>query len=254
MGQCGNQLGHELFEALHAEGASARPELAAAVRRVYFTEEPAAGLGAPPRARAVLVDSEPRAVEGCLHPGSERRGRWQYRATGACVRQGGAANNWAFGFHHHGPAMAEDVLERVQQEAERCDRLEGFLAIHSVAGGTGSGVGSHVLQLLRDAFPSTTLAAVSVWPLESGEVSVQSYNSALSLSAAYDCADLVLMCENGRYLDICSGALKERSPSLASLNAAMPPGGPRCGRSWRRAARPQDHVGSPSPTRASWPR
>mmetsp|Transcript_16055 Transcript_16055/g.51358 ORF Transcript_16055/g.51358 Transcript_16055/m.51358 type:complete len:297 (+) Transcript_16055:154-1044(+) len=191
LGQCGNQLGEELLNSLDAEAARARSTMAAAVRRVYFAERRASDV--PWRARSVLVDTEPRVVQRCMEDeDGSRGGSWCYSKASTVWKQGGAANNWSHGFCIHGPAMAEEVLDRVRREAEGCDRLEGFLALHSVAGGTGSGLGSFVLQLLRDSFPSSTLASVSVWPFESGEVSIQSYNAVLSLGALYEHTDGLL--------------------------------------------------------------
>ena len=39
---------------------------------------------------------------------------------------------------------------RADREAEYCDSLEGFTLCHSIAGGTGSGMGSYLLELLSD--------------------------------------------------------------------------------------------------------
>lgn len=213
LGQCGNQLGRQFFDNVHTEGRRASPGLAAAIRRQYFTEDSDATW----RARSVLVDTEPRVVSRCLGGGEG----WRYNDDSGFYRQGGAANNWAFGFYHHGPAVADGVLDLVRREAERCPRLDGFLAFHSVAGGTGSGLGSYAMQLLEDAFPTKTRASISVWPFQSGEVIVQSYNTVLSMTAAYASADMVLLCENERFLDLCRVTLREQHPSLNSVNQAI---------------------------------
>jgi len=36
---------------------------------------------------------------------------------------------------------------------EKCDRLHGFLSVYSLGGGTGSGLGTATLKLLRDNYP-----------------------------------------------------------------------------------------------------
>ncbi|CAE7468871.1 tubd1 [Symbiodinium natans] len=77
------------------------------------------------------------------------------------------------------------------------------------------------LPSVRDTFPSAVLASISVWPFESGEVSVQCYNAALTLAAIYEHADLAVVCENERYLDLCRLSLGEAHPSLSSLNGAI---------------------------------
>jgi len=41
----------------------------------------------------------------------------------------------------------------VEREAEGSDSLEGFILTHSIGGGTGSGLGSFMLERLNDRFP-----------------------------------------------------------------------------------------------------
>ena len=40
-----------------------------------------------------------------------------------------------------------DIIDR---EADGSDSLEGFVICHSIAGGTGSGMGSYILEKLND--------------------------------------------------------------------------------------------------------
>ena len=42
-------------------------------------------------------------------------------------------------------------MELVRLRAERCDSLEGIVVHMSVAGGTGSGLGTRLTELLKDA-------------------------------------------------------------------------------------------------------
>lgn len=44
-------------------------------------------------------------------------------------------------------AEQEEILEMIDREAESSDSLEGFVLCHSVAGGTGSGMGSFILEV-----------------------------------------------------------------------------------------------------------
>eukprot|EP00971_Amphidinium_carterae_P014955 295306-Amphidinium_carterae.1 len=119
--------------------------------------------------------------------------------------------------------MEEKLLDCVQREVEACDRVSSFFALHSVAGGTGSGLGSFALQAVHDAYAGVPIVASCVWPFEGGEVSVQSYNAALSLATAYDTADMILLCENERYMEICQLALRERSHKTNSLAKLVDP-------------------------------
>jgi tubulin gamma len=40
----------------------------------------------------------------------------------------------------------------IDREAENSDSMEGFVMTHSVAGGTGSGLGSFMLEALNDRY------------------------------------------------------------------------------------------------------
>lgn len=52
----------------------------------------------------------------------------------------------------------------VEREAEGSDSLEGFILTHSIAGGTGSGLGSYILEKINDRFPKKILQTYSVFP------------------------------------------------------------------------------------------
>ena len=62
--------------------------------------------------------------------------------------------------------------------------------------GTGAGLGAYVANALRDTYPTATLMNHCVWPYESGEVIVQSYNTLLTLSSLLDASDGVCIVKN----------------------------------------------------------
>lgn len=57
---------------------------------------------------------------------------------------GGAGNSWASG-HAQGEKFQEDIMDMIDREADGSESLEGFVILHSIAGGTGSGLGSCLL-------------------------------------------------------------------------------------------------------------
>ena len=87
---------------------------------------------------------------------------------------------------------------------EKCDRFGGFLSLMSVAGGTGSGVGTRITQCLKDRYPQALLMNQLVWPHCSGEVILQNYNAVLSLAHLYECADAINIIHNDHMRKICS--------------------------------------------------
>jgi tubulin delta len=217
LGQCGNQLGHEMFATLAREaaahdggsaggkpggvggsgsggGAPVDELLPQYFRRGKRGQQAAGGSAsvegglddgsAVPIARSVLVDMEPKVIWQVVERASRSRepGRWRYQPGGSFAQASGAGNNWAYGFAVHGPAASDTVMELVRKEVEHCDRLGGLMLLQSLAGGTGSGVGTYLTETLRDHYPHANLLNHTVWPYESGEVIVQHYNAMLTLA------------------------------------------------------------------------
>ena len=59
-----------------------------------------------------------------------------------------AANNFARGHYTIGKEIVDLALDRIRKLADNCTGLQGFLVFHSVGGGTGSGLGSLLLERL----------------------------------------------------------------------------------------------------------
>ena len=230
LGQCGNQIGRQLFSTLHEDAlggfqstASCSDSYSEASISRFFHEPDCCGKSATssnsllPRARAVLVDMESKAVQQTLGEAA-KTGRWAYDANSVYSQKRGSGNNWANGYHVRGPTAAESILDMVQSQAEKCDQLSGIVVLMSVAGGTGSGVGSYLTECIRDRFRSNTLLNVVVWPYTSGEVIVQDYNAVLTTKHLQDSSDCVVILQNDQLQNAASKLLLLKDTSFSDLN------------------------------------
>lgn len=70
----------------------------------------------------------------------------------------------AVGYLQYGDLHHEELCDVIRKSAELCDCLQCFFVLHSMGGGlfinvliygigTGSGIGTYVLNLLRDEYP-----------------------------------------------------------------------------------------------------
>lgn len=86
---------------------------------------------------------------------------------------------------------------------------QGFMLMHSIAGGTGSGLGSFLLERMADAFPKKLIQTYSVFPNseETSDVVVQPYNSVLSMKRLVDNADSVVVLDNAALARIATDRL-----------------------------------------------
>lgn len=75
----------------------------------------------------------------------------------------GSGNNWAQGHHVYGPQYHQKLLQRLRRAAEACDSLQGFLLLHSLGGGTGSGLGTYLLSMLQ--VKSSASISGRGWPM-----------------------------------------------------------------------------------------
>ena len=70
-----------------------------------------------------------------------------------------------------------------------CKICSAFTVCHSTAGGTGSGLGSFLLENLGDRYPKKIVNTYSVFPSQESErgsdVVVQPYNTILTLKVFY---------------------------------------------------------------------
>lgn len=67
------------------------------------------------------------------------------------------------------------------------------MLLHSIAGGTGSGLGSYILERMNDRFPKKLIQTYSVFAdSEGGNVVVNPYNSLLTMRRLTQNADSVV--------------------------------------------------------------
>ncbi|KAG5455626.1 MAG: beta-tubulin, partial [Olpidium bornovanus] len=248
----GNQITGAFWETLaeeHGFDASGHyvgdNDLQLARSNVYFSE----GQGEKYVPRAVLVDLEPGscptarshdrsprppttarmtrpadfAKKTCL-PGTmdaikSRPFGHLFRPDNFVFGQNGAGNNWAKGFYTEGAELADAVLDVVRKETEQCDCLQGFQLVHSLGGGTGSGLGTLLLSKIREEFPDRMMATFSVMP--SSKVSdtvVEPYNCTLSFHQLSENSDVSICLDNEALYDVCQRTLKISCPNFGDLN------------------------------------
>ena len=114
-------------------------------------------------------------------------------------------------------------LKIIDSEVDGSDSLEGFVLCHSIAGGTGSGLGSYILERLNEKFPKKIIQTYSVFPNqeETSDVVVQPYNSLLTLKRLTLNADCVIVLDNTALNKIAVERLHLDNPSFTQINSLI---------------------------------
>jgi len=93
------------------------------------------------------------------------------------------------------------------------------MMLHSIAGGTGSGLGSYLIERLNDRFPKKIIQTYSVFPDTNIEsVVVSPYNSILSMRRLTQNADSVVVLDNGALSRIAADRLHVQEPTFQQTN------------------------------------
>lgn len=105
---------------------------------------------------------EPKVVNSCLYPATPQN--WKYEPKNAFYKQEGSGNNWAFGYNVHGPNCEQAIFEKISNLTEKMEGLKGIIVLQSMAGGTGSGVGSFLVEKLREYYGKIKILSIAVLP------------------------------------------------------------------------------------------
>lgn len=171
--------------------------------------------------RALMIDLEPRVLN--KQKVGAYRDLFNHENFFVARDGGGAGNNWASGFRQ-GEEHAEQVIDMIDRESDNSDSLEGFVLCHSIAGGTGSGMGSYLLERLKDHFPKKLVQTYSVfpnWDQSQSDVVVQPYNSILSLKRLTLNADCVVVLDNTALNRIAVDRLRLDNPTVDQINSIV---------------------------------
>ncbi|PFX33273.1 tubulin gamma-1 chain [Stylophora pistillata] len=220
IGQCGNQIGMEFWKQLCAEHGI-RPDgiledfaTDGTDRKDVFFYQADDEHYIP---RAVLLDLEPRVIDAITS--SPYANLYNPENMYTSKHGGGAGNNWASGYSQ-AERLHEETFDIIDREADGSDSLEGFVMCHSIAGGTGSGMGSYLLEKLNDRFPKKLIQTYSVFPQQEdiSDVVVQPYNSILTLKRLTQNADCVVVLDNTALNRIAADRLHIQNPTFSQVN------------------------------------
>lgn len=69
-------------------------------------------------------------------------------------------------------------MERIRKLADNCSSVQGFIVLNSIGGGTGSGLGSLLLEKLSIDYCKKSRLSINIFPSSETSVSmVEPYNS-----------------------------------------------------------------------------
>merc|ERR1711966_404307 len=130
-----------------------------------------------------------------------------------------AADNYARGHYTIGKEIVDLALDRIRKLADNCTGLQGFMVFHSIGGGTGSGLGSLLLERLSVDYGKKSKLGFSVIPSPQVSTAVtEPYNSVLSIHSLLEHTDVSITYDNEALYDVCRRSLDIERPTYTNLN------------------------------------
>jgi len=218
IGQAGVQVGNACWElyclehGIQADGTMPGEKDKTNESFDTFFSHTGAGKHVP---RGIFVDLEPSVVDE-VRTGAYRQ---LFHPEQLITGKEDAANNYARGHYTIGKALVDLALERVRKLADNCTGLQGFLVFNAVGGGTGSGLGSLILERLSVDYGKKSKLGFNIYP--SPQVStavVEPYNAVLSTHSLLEHTDVAVMLDNEALYEIARRRLDIERPTYTNLN------------------------------------
>jgi hypothetical protein len=112
----------------------------------------------------ILIDTEKKVI-GNYFTKNNKLADFYAEGVNVITNSSGRGNNWALGYsvdfkegkgswdYEGDKNISLESVEKINKFLEKCEFLKGFLFIHSLNGGTGSGVTSRIIEILKDDYP-----------------------------------------------------------------------------------------------------
>lgn len=220
VGQGGIQMGNACWELYCIEhGIKPNGEIDRAAGKPIesassFFSETSTGNMVP---RSIMVDLEPGVIDAIKT--SEYSSL--YHPSQLIAGKEDAANNYARGHYTVGKTIIEPTMEQIRRLVDNCDSLQGFFVFHAFGGGTGSGLGSLIMERLSQQYEKKSKLEFAVYPAPQVSNSVvEPYNSVLTTHMTLEHADCSFLVDNEAIYETCKG-LGIGRPGYVDLNRVI---------------------------------
>ena len=220
VGQAGNQIAASFWKAICQEhgidpltGQTQGNQPPRGNWSSFFTQLGDRGTGSYVP-RAVMCDLEPSVIEEVKTSSGSL-----FNPSNLLCRTEGAGGNFAVGYMGEGRELLPDVMTRVLGEIDKCDNVGGVIILHSLGGGTGSGLGSLIIEGIKEQRPEVPILSCAILPSpQVSSVVTEPYNTVFALNTLRRLADSCLIFDNEALFELAHRKWSIESPTVDDLN------------------------------------
>ncbi|AEA38970.1 gamma-tubulin (nucleomorph) [Cryptomonas paramecium] len=214
IGKFGLQVGHEYWKEIFSE-LNSNFKRSHCQDKFSFFKESSCGKIVP---RAILFDLEPRTLNKLQNSTFSKF----YPSLNIVSDNRSTGGNWANGYIG-ADKNKENIENVIRKNIEESDQMPFFDIFHSLEGGTGSGSGSYILEMIKDEFLGKFVTSYPLIPNQKkiSNTVIQPYNSILSIRWLTLYADSVVFFENSSIEKIISSHNKNVKLHMYQINSLI---------------------------------
>ena len=151
--------------------------------------------------KCFLIDSEEKVIKSFINSKSAIS-KYFSKYSNILTNSSGRGSNWALG---HSLTFKEfkketninlECFEKLNSFLEKCDFISKIYMVHSLGGGTGSGVGTRLLEMLNDNYPKMELISCPVFGFDVEKTTLSQFNTFFSLGYIYPFVSKIIRLDN----------------------------------------------------------
>lgn len=219
VGQCGICIGNQFWDLIRSEhklsltGKLPKTKNTQSTDKldVYFNETEKNQYSP----RSIFVDMDPSMTDII----KESRLSTFYNPNNNIFGASSTYNNWARGHYTEGSELIDEIVCNIRKEIEECDSPQGINMMHSLGGGTGSGLGTLILLKIRDNYPTKITSTFTIYnSYEISNINVEPYNMTLGMHQLIENSDITFVIDNVKLFNVAKKQLKIDKPKYSNIN------------------------------------
>ena len=151
--------------------------------------------------KSFLIDSEEKVIKSFISSKSPIA-KYFSKYSNLITNTSGRGSNWALG---HSLTFKEfkrennfniDCFEKINNFIEKCDFISKIMVVHSLNGGTGSGVGTRIIEMLYENYPKIDLVSCPVFGFNIEKTTLSQFNTFFSIGTIYPIISKIIRLDN----------------------------------------------------------
>ena len=151
--------------------------------------------------KCFLIDSEEKVIKTFINSKSQIS-KYFSKYSNLLTNASGRGSNWALGHSLTFKEFKKDTniniecFEKLNSFLEKCDFISKIYMVHSLGGGTGSGVGTRLLEMINESYPKIELISCPVFGFDVEKTTLSQFNTFFSIGYIYPIVSKIIRLDN----------------------------------------------------------